>query len=247
MILNHRNWIKICKEIKNFNHIRADQISNILDVGCGTGTLAEKISQFDCSVTGVDNSPSMIKEAQEKISSLTFTVEDARDLSSYAGQFDAVFSNATLHWIKEMDQVIRSVWNALKPNGRFIAEMGGQYNIQAIVDGINYALDKFNFSDNKRFNPWVFPSVAEYTSILEKQGFTVREVYYYDRPTKLEDGNNGLRNWVNMFASFFFEGVPEGTYKLMLNEIEAHAKSKLLKDNIWYADYKRLRLKAVKA
>ena len=119
-------------------------------------------------------------------------------------------------------------------------------NIKLIVEGINSALDQFGFPQNKSKNPWRFLSVGEYAPILEKQGFIVREVVYYDRPTELDEDSKGLRNWVDMFASFFFEGVPDETYEKMLLHIENELRPHLFENGKWYADYKRLRIKAEK-
>ena len=217
----------------------------ICDVGCGTGDLAQKISGSGATVVGVDSSASMVDQATKKYSNVSFQVQDVRKLP-FSNEFDAVFSNATLHWVKESDQAVASIWQALKLGGRFVTEFGGKDNIKLIVEGINSALDQFGFSQNKSKNPWRFLSVGEYTSILEKQGFIVREVVYYDRPTELDEDSKGLRNWVDMFASFFFEGVPDETYEKMLLHIENELRPHLFEDGKWYADYKRLRIKAEK-
>lgn len=217
----------------------------ICDIGCGTGDLAKQILESGAQVLGIDKSESMINEAKNKYSDIQFKTQDIKAFHAHQ-KFDAIFSNATLHWIKQPEQAIMSIFNAIKPGGRFVAELGGQDNIKCIVDGINSALDYFNFSNNKGNNPWYFPSVSEYTSILEKQGFIVREVVYYDRPTKLEGGEEGLQNWLKMFAGFFFENVPLEIYNNMLTHIEDKCQMHLFKNGEWFADYKRLRIKVEK-
>ena len=127
-----------------------------------------------------------------------------------------------------------------------MAELGGQNNIKCIVDGVNNALDYFKFSNNKANNPWYFPSVGEYTSLLEEQGFVVREAIYYDRPTELEGGKEGLRNWLKMFGGFFFENIPLEIYDDVLTCVENECQIHLFKNGKWFADYKRLRIKVEK-
>ncbi len=217
----------------------------ICDIGCGTGDLAKKISESNVHITAIDSSASMIKEACNKYPELSFQVHDARKLS-FDSEFDAVFSNAALHWIKESDLVIAGVYKSLKPGGRFVSESGGEDNIKHIVESIYNALDQFNFAQNKIKNPWKFSTVSEYTFLLEKQGFKICEIICYDRLTELDDGENGLRNWINMFAGFFFENVPEQSYHQMLECIENDLRPQLFNNGKWHADYKRLRFKAQK-
>ena len=217
----------------------------ICDVGCGTGDLTNQISKYDANVIGIDSSPEMIKKAKTKYPDIDFEIQGVENML-FKNQFDSVFSNATLHWIKETEKSITSIWNALKYGGHFIAEFGGKKNIEKIVEGIDKALDKFGYSENKNKNPWVFLSVGEYTSLLEKQGFIVRNVHYYDRPTKLDHGAHGLRNWLEMFAFFFFENIKHETLEKIFPYIEDELRPELFKDGVWFADYKRLRIKAEK-
>lgn len=217
----------------------------ICDIGCGTGDLAKQIADSGASVFAIDKSETMINKAKNKYPNIQFEVCDIGKFSAQQ-KFDAIFSNATLHWFKQPEKAAASFFNAIKPNGRFVVELGGKDNIKCITDGINSALEHFKFSNNKNNNPWYFPSVSEYTSALEKQGFIVREVVYYDRPTELEGEDEGLRNWLKMFAGFFFENIPLEIYDDMLSYIENECRPHLFKNGKWFADYKRLRIKAEK-
>lgn len=217
----------------------------ICDIGCGTGDLTQKITQFGATVIGIDSSSSMIKQASQKYPELTFQVQDIQTLS-FEGTCDAIFSNAALHWIKESDQAAASISKALKPGGRFVAEFGGKDNVKFIIEGIYSALDHFGFPENKSHNPWFFPSLGSYASTLERHGFRVHEAIYFDRPTALEDGNLGLQNWLDMFSSFFFVGIPQPTKEQIFTYIEDKLRPSLFKEGTWFADYKRLRLKAEK-
>lgn len=217
----------------------------ILDAGCGTGDLARNIALSGASVTGVDSSAAMIREAQKKYPEIDFQVQDVRALP-FQNRFDAVFSNAALHWVKEADRAVSSIYRALKPGGRFVAELGGKDNLHTISKGIGQVLDRFGFSGNKAKNPWYFPGPAEYAALLEQEGFIVRAMVYFDRPTPLNDGEQGLRQWLKMFAGVFFEGVPASIREEMVLALEKELRPALFKDGTWFADYKRLRLQAEK-
>jgi len=216
----------------------------ILDVGCGTGDLANEISLFGAIVVGVDQSENMIIQAKKKFPTLQFEVRDAKNLI-FNQQFDAVFSNATLHWIKEPTQALQSIHQSLKANGRFVAEFGGAGNVKIITDelikqiklaGIDYEVEQF---------PWYFPTIGEYTQLMENVGFHVALAQHYDRPTKL-DGEHGLRNWLSMFSPSLFEHVTEATKEKILEKTIENLRSQLCVEDAWYADYKRLRVIAVK-
>ena len=152
------------------------QGDRILDLGCGTGQLTEKIAGFGAKVLGIDKALTMIAQARKKLSRpCEFEVADAANFY-FKELFDAVFSNATLHWIKQPERVITCIWQALKPSGRFVAEFGGKGNIRAIVTAIGNALDdKWILAVSAKpalfTDPWYFPSIGEYTTLLEKQGF----------------------------------------------------------------------------
>jgi trans-aconitate methyltransferase len=167
----------------------------ILDLGCGTGALTAEIAGRGAEVLGVDRSEEMIAQARRKFPALQFEAMDAREFRFQEG-FDAVFSNAVLHWIPEAEPVIAGVARALKPGGRFVAEFGGKGNIQKLVEGFQRAFAALGMREPDGVSPWFYPSVAEYAGMLERHGLEVREASLFDRPTVLEEGPSGLENWI---------------------------------------------------
>ncbi len=218
---------------------------NILDLGCGTGHLTYKITTRGAKVVGIDNAPTMIEEAHRCYPDIKFLVGDGVNIE-LKETFDAVFSNAALHWIKEPKKVIHNIWRVLKPGGRFVTEFGGKGNIETIISGIYEALDAAGYSSNKQLNPWYFPTVGEYATILESEGFLLTFARLLERPTKLEDGEDGLGNWIKMFASCFFEGIPEKKQNIIIDDIENRLRPNLYNKGKWIADYKRIRIMAFK-
>lgn len=214
----------------------------ILDLGCGTGHLTAKIAEAGAYVVGVDRSPEMVRKAREKYPALRFEVMDARELA-LGGAFDAVFSNATLHWIKEPEQVIVGIGKLLRPGGRFVAEFGGKGNTGEFVNAVERAWKKLGLPGPSP-HPWYYPSVAEYAALLEKNGFEVTYAILFDRPTPLDDGERGLRNWLEMFGGSFTEGLPDTKRGRLKQEIEDQLHPILLRDGHWVMDYRRLRIVA---
>src|SRR5690625_3335960 len=223
----------------------------ILDLGCGTGGLAGRIAEHGCQVIGIDGAKEMIEGAREKFPVLTFLVADARDFelgeaNVREGGLDAVFSNAVLHWIKEPDKVLWMVNRYLKKGGRFVAELGGKGNVEKIRNTIHEVLAMHGYKKQADIRKWYFPSVAEYAGLLEKHGFEIRMIGTYDRPTTLKSTENGVVEWLEMFAGTFFEGIPAGKKQALLYEMQESLCDELYQDGAWVADYKRLRFYAVK-
>ncbi|MFT4032871.1 MAG: methyltransferase domain-containing protein [Siphonobacter sp.] len=216
----------------------------ILDVGCGTGDLAAMIEQTGAKVTGVDASADMIAQAKNKFPKIVFDVAAAEDLT-YNEQFDAVFSNATLHWVLEKEKAVECMYTALKPGGRLVAEFGGKDNVASIVSALKTTLIQAGFAENAQRSVWYFPSPSEYMSLLESRGFTVRYMVYFDRETKLAD-RNGLKNWLMMFGSAFLKGLTEPQINQVLDQAEKVLITSNFREGNWYADYKRLRFIATK-
>ena len=217
----------------------------ILDLGCGTGHLTHKIASLGAEVIGIDSAPTMIEQARKNYPQVDFEVVDAKKLP-YTEKFDSIFSNAVLHWIKEAEEVVVSINRALKPGGRFVAEFGGKGNVNAIVSAIYNALQKAGYSTDTALNPWYFPSIAEYGSLLEKHGFELTYATLFERLTPLEDGEQGLQNWLKMFANSLFNGLSIDAQRNTLVDIENQLRPSLYKNNTWIADYKRIRVIAVK-
>lgn len=216
----------------------------ILDLGCGTGQLTEKIALAGCEVLGIDRAAAMIEKARQNYSELEFAVADARDFQ-VDGLFDAVFSNAVLHWIPEADAVIDRVYTALKPGGRFVAEFGGKGDIKAIATALNDVLNTFGYASLEAIGWWYFPSIGEYATRLERQGFDVTYAVLFDRPTPLEN-DAGMANWIRMFGSRFLEGLSDRQQTEVIQAIEDRLKPTLYRDGKWWADYRRIRVVARK-
>ena len=216
----------------------------ILDLGCGTGDLANRLSGFGVDVIGVDQSENMIAQANSKYPEIKFKVGNAKNLE-FDDEFDAVFSNATLHWIKQPEQVLSSVYKSLKNGGRFVAEFGGKGNVKTVTDEIILQFKESGSDFNMEQFPWYFPSIGEYSSLMEKTGFRVTFMQHFDRPTPL-DGDTGLNNWIKMFGSQFFEGLSEERKELIVSRVQTNLQNNLYKDGIWLADYKRIRVIGVK-
>jgi len=218
---------------------------HILDLGCGTGQLTEKIAESGAFVHGIDSSLSMIAQARANYSHFDFAVADARDFQ-VDERLDAVFSNAVLHWIKEPDAAIACVEKALKPGGRFVAEFGGKGNVGAIVGGLLSVLSEIGCEKPEALNPWYFPSIGDYAGRLEKRGFEVSYAVLFDRPTLLEGGTVGMANWIEMFAAGFLSGLSEEVRSQVIKAVEERLRSTQYRDGNWIADYRRIRVVAVK-
>ena len=216
----------------------------ILDIGCGTGDLANEIAKASAQVTGIDASENMVQQAQAKYPALTFSQVDATKLS-FNNEFDAVFSNATLHWIKTPVPVVDGVYRSLKDGGRFVAEFGGKGNVQTITDALIAQIKHAGIPLTDDDFPWYFPSIGEYTTLLETAGFRVELAHHYDRPTKL-DGELGLYNWLAMFSPGMFAQVEDEVKEQIFKATMEQLRPTLFKDGDWYADYKRLRVVAYK-
>jgi trans-aconitate methyltransferase len=217
----------------------------VLDLGCGTGHLTEKIQQSGASVTGIDASPSMIAKANEAYPAVEFIVKNATEFD-FSEKFDAVFSNATLHWITDAESVINNVYKSLKPGGRFVAELGGKNNVGTVLHAIQTVLREHGFAENASQQIWYFPSVATYAALLEEAGFTIRTMLYFDRDTLLQDDENGMADWINMFGDAFLKGIDENKRRQLVLEMQEAARPQCFKNGKWYGDYKRLRFIAVK-
>ncbi|HEY9676119.1 MAG TPA: methyltransferase domain-containing protein [Waterburya sp.] len=215
----------------------------ILDLGCGTGHLTQQIAATEATVLGIDSAETMIEQARKNYPTLQFVVEDATNLP-FQEEFDAVFSNAVLHWIKQPELVVSSIWRSLKPGGRFVAEFGGKGNVQAITTAIHNVLHSADYA-TAAFNPWYFPSIGEYSAILEKQGFELTFATLFARPTPLE-GEQGMQNWLQMFAKSLFSIVPTEEQSRFMAQIEAELRPQLYQDGKWLVNYKRIQVRAIK-
>jgi trans-aconitate methyltransferase len=210
----------------------------ILDLGCGDGVLSERLAGFGCQVVGVDASPEMVAAAKARGVQAHVTSGEALRFDQ---EFDAVFSNAALHWMTNPTEVIAGVWRALKPGGRFVGEFGGQGNIAAIVGALESALVRRGLTAP---HPWYFPSAQEYRRLLDAQGFSVRSLSLFERPTPLP---HGMTAWLTIFVQPFLDPIPEGKRSGFLSEVIESLRPRLCDAaGTWTADYVRLRFAAVK-
>ncbi len=217
---------------------------DILDLGCGTGQLAAQIAESGAEVFGIDASPDMIAAAKANYNHIGFEVIDATKLP-YTEIFDAVFSNATFHWIENQDALINGIYNSLKTNGRLVAEFGGKRNVKSITDAIANAAKNLGLSEKLNANFWFFPSVGEYTALLEKHGFEVEQAWLFDRPTSLY-GENGMHDWINQFAPHAFKNLTADEAEAIKDLAVQILKPNYFRRDEWFADYRRLRIKAWK-
>ncbi len=219
----------------------------ILDLGCGSGYLTNAIREEGAEVLGVDSSAEMIAKAKQNYPQTEFEVRNATDLG-FDASFNAIFSNAVLHWIKAEDQpkMMNAVFTALKPGGRFVAEMGGKGNVGLMISTLRKVLIQFSYQQQAEMEYLFFPSVGEYTSMLEKAGFRVVYATHFDRETLLQDQAEGVKKWITMFASDFFIGIKEAHQPEILQELTQQLQPYYDRNGEWYADYKRLRFIAIK-
>ncbi|RCX23786.1 trans-aconitate methyltransferase [Fontibacillus phaseoli] len=215
----------------------------ILDVGCGNGDLTAAIAAAGAIPTGIDLSEEMVNRARLKHPELNFLVEDVCHYKSEE-HFDAVFSNAALHWIKDAPAVSRSIRLALRAGGRFVAEFAGNGNLAILTAAMKQALEEHGYAWEGR-NPWYHPTVGEYASLLEQTGFRVTLAYHFDKLTPLK-GNLGIRNWLDSFAEYFFSDVTPFDKESIYRTIEANVKSQLELEGQWMIDTSRLRILAIK-
>jgi trans-aconitate 2-methyltransferase len=215
----------------------------ILDLGCGTGQLAAKIAAAGAEVVGLDASPDMIGQARQNFPKLRFVLADAAKLE-YENEFDAVFSNAALHWILDRAAVVAGVARALKPGGRFVAEFGGKGNIRILESTIERVSAKYHGGQAPAKRTY-YPSVGEYAGLLEQYGLEVRCGQLFDRRTPLE-GEDGMANWVRQFNWYYFEGLRPSQQEDALRELVEELQPSLHGPDGWFADYRRLRIWAAK-
>jgi trans-aconitate methyltransferase len=212
----------------------------ILDLGCGDGALTEKLASLGCQVVGVDSSPAQVAAAQAR--GLDARIVEAQQLL-FEAEFDAVFSNAALHWMRQPEAVLAGVWRALEPGGRFVGEMGGAGNIALVLEALATMLARHGI-DLQQTSPWYFPNEDEYRSKLEQAGFVVTSIERFPRPTSLP---GDLGDWLETFAGSFLGTFTGDERAQAIDELRNLLRPRLLNDEgVWVMDYVRLRFAAVK-
>lgn len=212
----------------------------ILDLGCGDGALTAKLVAMGCEIIGVDASAAQIEGARAR--GIDARVVDGHELG-FDSEFDAVFSNAALHWMRRPTEVIDRVWRALVPGGRFVGEMGGAGCVAQIVAALERALAKRGIDGHSR-NPWYFPTAEEYRGLLEARGFRVDYAALIPRPTPLPGDVGG---WLETFGESFIFALPASERSAFINEVREELRPRLSDaKGSWTADYIRLRFAATK-
>ncbi|MBT5413631.1 MAG: methyltransferase domain-containing protein [Rhodospirillaceae bacterium] len=213
---------------------------DILDLGCGDGALTIRLIELGAKVVPVDASAEQVAAARAR--GLDARVMDGQKLT-FEAAFDGVLSNAALHWMPDADGVIAGVGRALRPGGRFVAEMGGHGNVGRVVAVLTAALARRGI-DAAPLNPWYFPDEAEYRERLERAGFTVDSMALIPRPTPLP---GDVRAWLETFGESFLSAVPPESMGALLDEVAEALRPDLLgEDGVWRVDYVRLRFHARK-
>ena len=216
----------------------------ILDLGCGTGHLTQRIAESGAAAWGIDNSAAMIAQARAAYPSLRFEIADGQDFS-LPQTFDAVFSNAALHWMTRPAGVVACVRRALRDGGRFVAELGGKGNVAAVHTTVAAAIRAAGHTPMAVADVHYFPSLGEYAALLESHGFRVDEGAHFDRPSRLE-GEAGLRHWIAMFCDRFLSVVPEAEREAIVSRVEQELRPVLHDDGAWHVDYVRVRVRATR-
>ncbi len=214
----------------------------ILDLGCGTGHLSAQIAESGADVVGLDPSRAMLDAARANYPAMDFRAGDARDFE-FAERFDAIFSNAVLHWIPDPQRVAHNVFTHLKTGGRFVGEFGGSGNVAQLHGALDEAararrLPKFE--PNK-----YFPKIGQWASVLENAGFEVRTALLFDRPTPL-DGPDGAYHWLQQFGAYYLDNLEEDEREIIARNAQERARPALFREGQWFADYRRIRFVAVK-
>jgi 2-isopropylmalate synthase len=216
---------------------KADE--KILDLGCGEGTLALEIENCGAKVTCVDLSEDMVNKSNAK--GLNAKVMNVTDMP-FKEVFDAIFSNAMLHWVKEHELAVANIYRALKKGGRFVAEFGGEGNVHYIIEAMREVFNRH--PEYGKFDDfWFFPSTEEYQNMLEKQGFEVTYIERIPRPTPIDD----IANWLAVFSNGVTENLTQEEQDIFRDEVREILKSKIYSQKEgWVADYVRIRVEAFK-
>jgi len=214
----------------------------VLDLGCGTGELAAAIAATGAQVLALDSDPAMVAAARRRLGDDRVLLADGH-VFSLPEPVDAVFSNAALHWMPRPAEVIGRVRAALRPGGRFVAELGGAGNIDAILEALGTAMAEAGLPAPAC--PWYFPTPAQYATLLEAGGFRVAMMEHFPRPTPLAGGPGGLADWLAMFGGQLTAAVPEAALPGVVTRAGELAAPRLRRGDGWVADYWRLRFVAV--
>lgn len=224
--------------------IDANKGSSVLDLGCGNGALTKKLQDKGYLVKGLDASKELLDIARKNYPVIEFVQGDATSFT-LSESVDVVFSNAVFHWINQEQQqnMLKCVYNALKKNGQFVFEFDGHGNNQRIHSALAMIFSEYGYCYEM---PFYFPTISEYTTLLENTGFRVKYAILFDRPTELK-GKTGLKDWINMFVKTPFSVVEEEQEKeAIIDKAVELLRNDLYINEKWYADYVRIRIRAIR-
>lgn len=222
------------------NLLAAKPEETILDLGCGDGALTEKVAALGANVFAIDSSLPQVAAARRR--GLNAIVMDAQALS-FKRSFDAVLTNAVLHWLKRPENALHGVASCLRAGGRFIGEFGGKGNVETIRSALHAGLAKRGI-DPWSVDPWYYPGPEQFADLLENLGFAAEYIELIPRPTRLP---GDILGWLEIFAQPFVKALPDSAREKYLEEIRNKLRPKLAgADGIWRADYVRLRFKALR-
>ncbi len=225
------------------NLLTVKEGSRVIDLGCGNGVLSKTLSEKGYAVTGVDASESMIALARKTYPQLRFLVSDAMEFQ-LEEKADAIFSNAVFHWIdgKNQDRLVGNVAAQLKPGGELVCEFGGYGCAEAVHSTLEKCFEERGLQYPRTF---YFPTIGEYAPILERHGLRVEYALLFDRPT-VQQSEDGLTDWINMFVKAPFEGMEPDLKESILQEANVKLESVLHRNGKWIIDYVRIRFRARK-
>ena len=219
--------------------LNAKPAERILDLGCGDGVITAELKAQGADVVGIDSSGEFVAACQAK--GLDVRLMDAHHLA-FGPEFDAVFSNAALHWMTDADAVVKGIARALRPGGRFVAEFGGHGNVAAIVTAMR-AIALSRGGDVALAHPWYFPAPDVYRALLEANGFEVKRIALIPRPVVLK---TGIEGWLMLFRKPFFQQFEDQAENALAETVQLLRPALCDALGNWTADYVRLRVEAVK-
>ena len=215
----------------------------LIDLGCGNGALTKALQEKGYRVTGIDSSEELLETARQKYPDIPFIQADATDFLVEEA-VDAVFSNAVFHWIDREKQadMLACVHKALKGKGQFVFEFGGHGNNALIHSALGEVFSEHGYGYKM---PFYFPTIGEYAALVERAGFLVKYAVLFDRPTELK-GSDGLKEWIHMFVKTPFAIMDDAEGEEIICQAVERLRNALYREGRWYADYVRIRMKAVK-
>lgn len=215
--------------------------SYVIDLGCGNGTLTEKLHSLGYKVTGIDASDAMLESAKRDHPDLCLKKGDAC-LFRLKEPADAIFSNAVFHWIDagKQQKMLLNIAKNLRPDGELVFEFGGYGCAEAVHSTLEQI---FKEHGRKYLRMFYFPTIGQYAPLVENAGMRVEYAVLFDRPTPQK---RTLKDWIRMFDTKPFEGISEAETDNILTEAEDRLRDRLMTDGVWYVDYVRIRMRARK-